>query len=271
MLSFDNFKKMIDKIGPYLIHIDFCNWGEPLLNKEIFKMIEYVQKYLLVTKVDTNLNVEMDVADAIKLISSGLDRLNVSLDGASQETYGVYRRNGSFEKVVQNVKTLVEIRRNLNAKKPHMHWQFLVFKHNEHEIEKARKMANEIGFDSIGFTAPFCAIEWAPNNEDYNRYVVKENQVNFKTADLQCEWPWDGITINADGSVSPCCSVEDEKDDFGNILTKGFWRIWNGRDYRKARKYIRDRKALKEGNVCTRCDHIGSSNHTKVVYNEQYR
>ena len=39
MLSLDNFKKIIDELGPYLIHIDFCNWGEPLLNKQIYDNI----------------------------------------------------------------------------------------------------------------------------------------------------------------------------------------------------------------------------------------
>jgi MoaA/NifB/PqqE/SkfB family radical SAM enzyme len=265
VLSYGKFKKIIDKLGQYLLHIDFSNWGEPLLNKDIYRMISYAKKYDLTTKIDTSFNVDFSESDADNMIASGLDSIIISADGASQDAYEIYRRGGNFEKVVENMKLLVTLKRRLRTENPFIHWQFLVFKHNEHEIEKAKTMAKDIGVDSIGFTAPFCSTDWASTKDEFNRYLVKDDKVVFKQATPVCNWLWDGITINADGSVSPCCSVEDKKDDFDDFFAKPFWRLWNSIKYRTARKYIKSRLKPKENNVCTTCNHIGVSNHVEVV------
>jgi len=264
ILSLENFTRIIDKFGPYLFHADFCNWGEPLLNNDLPKMVSYAKKYGISTKVDTNLSMKLSEDYARELIRSGLDRMNISLDGASQKTYEVYRRGGDFDIVKGNIRLLSALKKELGAASPHLHWQFLVFKHNEHEIDKAKDMLKEIGADSIGFTAPFCSPDWVSSIESYNNYIVKNDGVSFKAPDGTCGWLWDAITVNADGSVSPCCSVEDEKDDFDNIFAKPFWMLWNGKKFRQARKHIASRQGPKKDNICTRCDHIGASNHAAV-------
>lgn len=268
ILSFAKFKEIIDVLGPYLYFIDFCNWGEPLLNKEIFRIISYAGTFGVPMKIDSSLNVALTEKDAEELVRSGLTRLNMSVDGASQGTYEIYRRGGDFSRVVENMKLLVRTKRQWGAAQPHLHWQFLVFKHNEHEIEKARTMAREIGVDSIGFTAPFCSVEMASTIDEFNKYQVKDNEVAYKQEVVKgtCNWLWDAIVINADGSVSPCCSVEDAKDDFGTFFQKPFLMIWNRKKYRSARKYMRDGRKPREANICTTCNHIGASNHADIRF-----
>jgi MoaA/NifB/PqqE/SkfB family radical SAM enzyme len=264
MLSLPLFTKIMNKLGPYLLHIDFCNWGEPLLNRDLPAMIALAKTYGPTVKVDSNMNVPLDEQAAGAFVRSGLDRLTMSVDGASQETYEVYRRGGNFATVLRNMELLVKAKKESGLPGPHLHWQFLVFRHNEHEIEKARVMSREIGVDSIGFTAPFCSPEWVSTKDEYNNYRVTGEAVTFKKPHERCTWLWDGITINADGSVSPCCSVEDEKDDFGNFFGKPFFLVWNNREYRTARAYVRDRLPAQRRNICTICDHIGASNHADV-------
>jgi hypothetical protein len=89
-MSFSLFKKIIDETGKYLISIDLFNWGEPLLNKETYKMIAYANKKHIVTSVSTNFNFLSEKL-AEQLILSGLDILILSIDGASQESYEQYR------------------------------------------------------------------------------------------------------------------------------------------------------------------------------------
>lgn len=270
MMSFKMFKKIIDELGTYLLHIDLCNWGEPLLNKNIYEMIPYAKKFQCSIKIDTNFNVKFDEKDAETMIQTGLDKIIVSLDGASQSTYEIYRRGGDFKKVIENMKLLIKKKKELNAKNPFIQWQFLVFKHNEHEIEKAKNLAKKIEVDLIDFTTPYCAPEWISTIEKYNRYRLEGKKVTFKPGEEICNWLWDGITINADGSVSPCCSVEDKKDDFGELFSKPFFLFWNSKNYKVARKYVSDRKKPGNNNICTICDHIGISNHKeiKIVKNE---
>ena len=211
-----------------------------------------------------------------ELVKSGLDRMTISIDGATQKTYEIYRKNGNIDLVFKNIKLLVQAKKKLNSVTPHLHWQFLVFKHNENEIELAREISKTIGVNDIGFTAPFCDISWASNIEQYNNYLVKEGadkekkQVIFKNADRQlCNWLWDAITINADGSISPCCSVEDKKDDFEMFdKNKSFAEIWNSQNYVRARKFVLDREKKDFVNVCTKCNHIGASNHKDISVNK---
>lgn len=266
VLSLPRFKRILRTLGPYLIHVDFCNWGEPLLNKDLFEMIRLAKQYGPTTKVDSNLNVPLSEADAEALVRSGLDSLNMSVDGATQETYQKYRRNGNIDTVFKNMKLLVAAKKRLGSPTPRLHWQFLVFRHNEHEIELAKALAREIGVDGIGFTGPFCSPEWVPTIDEYNNYLPRpDGGVSFKNAVQPCTWLWDAVTINADGSVSPCCSVEDKKDDFTDFFGKPFFWMWNSRNFRIARRFVRDRVARDAGNVCTRCDHIGASNHSVIT------
>lgn len=267
------YKSVMDKIGKYLLYVEFCNWGEPLLNKNMAQMIKIAKEYEAQTFLSTNLNVNLTEDSAEELVKSGLDRMTISLDGASQKTYEIYRKNGNIDLVFKNIKLLAQAKKKLNSKTPHLHWQFLVFKHNEHEIETARQMSELVGVNDIGFTAPFCDVNWASTIEEYNNYIVKkepdnnEKKVVFKNADKQlCNWLWDAITINADGSISPCCSVEDKKDDFEDFdCNKDFSEIWNSQNYVQARKYVLNRTKIDFENVCTRCNHIGASNHRNIV------
>jgi len=267
MLSLDNFKRIIDELGPYLIHIDFCNWGEPLLNKQIYQMIKSAKQYHIDTKIDSNLN-QFSEQDAENLILSGLDKLIVSIDGATPETYSKYRVGGNFNRVMDNLKLLVEKKRHFNKIYPYICWQFLVFRHNEHEIEKVKRIGRDLGVD-VGITKAFIGNkDWIPLNEDYSHYRREEinNEYTYEhfkpPQEAMCNWPWEAVVINPNGSVSPCCSVEDEKDDFGNIFQQPFMEIWNNEKYRMARKYIKDKKIIqsKDDNICIHCRQLGLIN-----------
>lgn len=276
MMSGENFKKIIDILGPYLLHIDMQNWGEPLLNKDIYQMIAYAKKFDIHVTASTNFQ-NFDEKSAEDMISSKLDRLILSIDGASQETYEKYRRGGDFLKAIENIKTLVRKRKELKSRLPIIIWQFLVFRHNEHEIEIAQRMARELGADDIGVNSAFIAVnseeykDWVPLNSKYNRYNLSIEQKVAGSSDeflkpaaeMTCNWLWQGMTVNWDGSVSPCCGVYLEEDDFGNFLEyPDFMQLWNNSNYRTARKFMQTREKPNQGikNTCISCPKIGQIN-----------
>ena len=268
MLALDDFKKIMDELGRYLLHIDFCNWGEPLLNKDIYKMVKYAKGYGIDTKIDSNFNHFSD-KDAEDMILSGLDKLIVSIDGASQQTYSKYRIGGDFNKVIDNLKLLIKKKREFNKASPYIIWQFLVFRHNEHEIEDVKKIGAALGVDNVGITRAFIGDkDWIPLHDKYSHYQKEEiNMVKtfeyFKDSlGTMCNWPWEAVVINPNGSVSVCCSVEDESDDYANIFKTPFREIWNGDKYMLARKFIKNRQRSGEekSNICFGCKHAGLIN-----------
>jgi len=165
---------------------------------------------------------------------------------------------------------LVKARKELRQQNPRITWQFLVMKQNEHEIEKARKMADELGVDEIFFRPirPDMGSElhmsdaqkyenakpWLPKNEEYSRFNAKTHTKKKKYKLKSCLFLWTQASINSDGSVSPCCGVYDQKDDFGNaFLDGGFMKVWNNKTYQKARQ-IASRQIPVDGKLlCSKC------------------
>jgi MoaA/NifB/PqqE/SkfB family radical SAM enzyme len=129
-MPFDDFKKIIDELGEYLYKIDLHNWGEPLLNEEIYKMICYAHKHDIKVDLSTNLNF-FNKIKARKLVESGLDCLIISLSGISQESYQKYHIGGKFNKVIEGTIKIIEIKKVLHISTPFLIWRFLVMKHNE--------------------------------------------------------------------------------------------------------------------------------------------
>lgn len=151
------YDKLLQQYGPYAIYIHFFNWGEPLLNRKTPVFISKAKKYMLATSLSSNLSIKFD---AEALVLSGLDYLIMSIDGASSESYQKYRRGGDFNLVLRNLQELVRAKQKYNLVSPTLCWQFLVFEHNVHEIECAKRMAEEMGVDVINFAKPY-DVSWA--------------------------------------------------------------------------------------------------------------
>ncbi len=150
-LSLENFKIMFDKIAPYAKRIAFYNWGEPLLNKDLLSMISICTDNGIRTDFDSNLNVYIGDKEAEAIVKSGLSAMAASIDGASQETYEKYRVGGNFKLAIDNLERLQNAKEHLNIKTPNLTWKFLINKFNEHEVEKAKEIASNIGV-SITFS-----------------------------------------------------------------------------------------------------------------------
>jgi len=194
--------------------------------------------------------------DAEKLVRSGLKALVISLDGASQEVYQRYRIGGDLSKVLENTKLIVEKKKKLNSSSPYIIIQFLVMRHNEHEMSRIRKIADEIGVDSLRFRPIYIDSlekdrDWLPSNDRYNRYKILEPNLRKKP----CFWLWTGAVINWDCSISPCSGGQtyDKKWDFGNMFEEGFKKIWNNKKYRASRKLFHGKKAEECDTVCFKC------------------
>lgn len=268
VLSLENFKKIADELGPYLIHIDFCNWGEPLLNPELPELIKYAKQYHVDTKVDTNLN-HFSEKYAEDIILSGLDKIIVSIDGASPQTYSKYRVGGDFNTAINNLKLLIRKKNELGKTNPYICWQFLVFRHNEHEIEQVKKLGEDLGVGNVSITKAFIGNkDWIPLNAKYSQYRKVKSKESITSEYFKqlrqeaCNWPWEEVVINPNGSVSVCCSIEDEKDDFGNIFERPFKEIWNNNLYKQARRFIKYKTAPDDAqkNICIGCRHAGMIN-----------
>jgi radical SAM protein with 4Fe4S-binding SPASM domain len=263
MLTYDCFTRIIDRFAPFAYEVNLYNWGEPLLNKDIFRMIEYAHDRNLMPAMSSNLNTVRG-SDVENIARSSLEYLTVSLDGTTPEVYAHYRRGGRFELVIENLRNLIEWRRSLKRKTPFIEWQFIVMKHNVHQLDDARRLAKAIGVDLLRFIPvglPFEARERAKLRQEWYPELgdPSERSAGFQYQFLQtaarsaCFYLYRSITVNPDGRVSPCCIVYGEKNDFGHSLQHGVDELWNNERYRSARALFSRRGAPTVDTICDRC------------------
>jgi MoaA/NifB/PqqE/SkfB family radical SAM enzyme len=264
-LPMETFKQAVDPLAPYLYEAYLYNWGEPLLNPELFDLVKYCSQRRIRTVVSTNLTLfESRMMDP--LMDSKLDTLIVSLDGASGDTYSKYRRGGDFEKAMGNLKAIAAQKIKRRVKLPRLIWQFIVFRHNESEINRAIAMAKQLGIDEIKFIASFAKMETLAYNvadkkreevEDYlpqdHRYHLYKSNKAAARKFLQCPFLWSQIAVRTDGGIAPCCGSYHKNDDFGSLSNSDIMAVWNNKKYQRARKTLRTRGWFKSQTICDQC------------------
>jgi radical SAM protein with 4Fe4S-binding SPASM domain len=244
MLSFECFQSIVNQIKEYAIEINLYSWGEPFLNRDIFKMIRYAHEARIGTNLSSHFN---GISDELieQIIDSGLDEINVSIDGATQEVYEIYRRRGNLENALTSLEKLQRRKREKKSQTPVVEWQFIVMKHNEHQIDKARNLAQELGvekFRLLGVGLPFddltnlqLAAEWMPEDPHFRNYHPEKILQQGYLYDEPCFYLYRTLVINPKGEVAPCCAIHHKKWDFGNIIADDLPSIWNNERYQSAR------------------------------------
>jgi len=255
MLAEDNFKKMVDQVQNHLIWLTFYFQGEPYLNKDFLKMVKYAHSKGMYTMTSTNAHY-FTPETAQQTIESGLSRIIISMDGVTQETYEQYRKGGSLDKVKEGISELVNWKKKLKSSTPHIVLQFIVFGHNEHEVEEVKKIGKELGVDEVKLKSAqiydFNNAHLISTNEKYSRYKQEGNSYKIKASLMDHCWRmWSSAVITWDGKMIPCCFDKDANYQVGNVLTNTFKEVWFSPAYNDFRqKVLVDRKSI---DICTNC------------------
>jgi hypothetical protein len=154
MLDFEVFRRVVDEAGPSLGRIDFFNYGEAFLHKRAIEMCEYIKSRFPHIYLYTSTNgLAFSEEQVRRLIASGIDEVTFSIDGATAESYAIYRRRGDFNKAIRNLRAATGEKRRLGRDVPFVNWRYILFTHNdsEAEMQQARAMATDIGVDRLSW------------------------------------------------------------------------------------------------------------------------
>jgi len=257
MLEESLFKKTIDELHNRLLYLIFYFQGEPYLHPKFTELVQYAASKNIYTATSTNAHYLTD-ENARKTVESGLDRLIISIDGTTQETYEAYRVGGNLQKVIEGTKNILKWKKELKSSTPHVIFQFLVVRPNEHQIEDLKKLAKELGVDEVGLkTAQIYDYEQGsdliPENEKYARYQKNaDGGYSIKNKLLNNCWKmWHSCVITWDGKVVPCCFDKDAHHQMGTVNNLSFKEIWEGASYYQFRKTLM--KSRTEIEMCRNC------------------
>jgi|GEM_PF-1049521 len=235
-MRFEDFKIIADKIKPYTEYLFLFLWGEPLLNKDIIKIIKYASQFTK-TCISTN-GILLTENKAEELITSGITDIIFSIDAATKETYDRYRIAGDFDKSIRALKLLQDYNVKYGSK-VNISPQFIVFKHNQHEMRKFKNLCESIGLEPV-FKKPYIRKNDKIQESSYPEFIRTEfNEYSkYVEALTKCECVRDVFTILLDGSVIPCCYDYDGKLSYGNIFSEDAWEIWQKDEYVKFRNNV---------------------------------
>jgi radical SAM protein with 4Fe4S-binding SPASM domain len=256
-LDLDLHKMMLQQVKSHVFYINYYFQGEPFLHPQFLELIKEAKKAKIYTATSTNAHF-ITKEKATEIVKSGLDRLIISIDGLTQETYEQYRVHGQLEKVIEGSKFLVDAKKEQKSRTPHLIFQFLAVKPNEHEIPAVFSLANDLGVDEVRIkTAQFYEYEQGnplmPINEKYSRYK-RTSSGNYKLKGdpgNHCWRMWSGSVLTWDGKVVPCCFDKDAQNAMGTLKEKSFQEIWRLSSYQKFRQAIlTNRKGI---DICSNC------------------
>jgi len=256
-LKEDFFKETINELHKELLYLIFYFQGEPYINPKFLDMVKYAHDKGIYTITSTNAHFLND-DNARKTIESGLDRMIISVDGTTQDVYEQYRKAGTLENVLQGAKNMVKWKKKLGSKTPHLIFQFLVVKPNEHQIPEVYRLAKEIGIDEVKLkTAQIYDYEngnpLIPTIDKYARYAEKEDgSWQVKNELLNHCWKlWHSCVITWDGMVVPCCFDKDATHRLGDLKQTSFKSLWQGENYQNFRRMLL--QGRDKIDICTNC------------------
>lgn len=262
-MPFDHFCRIIDEIGDTLLTLRLWRYGEPLLNRDIYRMIKYAKRKNILVSISSSLSA-LSKKRAEDLIKSGLDYLVISFDGASEETYQLYHGRPCFNQAVNNIKILVSLKKELKSVLPFIDLQFIVMKENEKEMEKIKQLAYEMGVNKLSFfkldvlDVNFNAFDnftsqtdILPPSKELTINAAETKRINY------CKIPWEETLICYSGLVLPCTPDYGQENKIGRVFENGsytgFKKLWNNKEYRNLRQRIKnDIDSINCCNICTK-------------------
>ncbi|HLH60534.1 MAG TPA: radical SAM protein [Ktedonobacteraceae bacterium] len=287
-MDFEAFTRMIDQfVNVRELHLQ--GLGEPMMHPRFFDMVTYaVAKGI---RVSTNSNLTLLNGRRAELcVTSGLNCLHVSLDGATPETYERIRARAHYDRVTANLERLLVARKRLGSDHPRIHLVMVIMQQNLHELPQIVRLAHgwsveemfvqhlchDFGETSLPshyrpmreFVQAQTLLEEDPERVAYYfgeaRAVAQELGVKLRLPRTQprqyapgtpgrvrCSWPWQGAYISYQGYAMPCCMVSTpDRINFGNMAEQGVEKTWNSPDFQA----FRDQLASDEPpEICRSC------------------
>ena len=205
-MSFERFKSIVDQF-PMLDRVVLHGLGEPMLNRDLVRMIEYLKARPERTCVLYNSNsLSMTPQRAEELVKSGLDEYRASLDGATPETYLAIRGLNALPKVIRNLRLLVETKQRMgfgaSDAAPHISAWFIAMRENLHELLDVIRLSHEVGITEFYMQRfVYFGVGLGVEEQSLYRRLKEEEHVLVEQAEELCREL--GMAFQAAGATTP--------------------------------------------------------------------
>ncbi len=255
-LSFEQFTHIVDQV-PGLQQAVLQGIGEPMINRELARMIRYLKARHVCVVFNTNATLLLPGSKiARELIESGLNECRISLDAADGETYEKVRGLPKFDLVLNNVREFVRLKRELGAPLPRLSLWLVGLKETIHQLPDFVRLAHRINIDEVylqrlvffddkyqgqGLARAEQALFGALGEEeekwiDEASRLARELGIELRASGAttpdrslsrnngdpqpwsHCRRPWTLMYITANGNVLPCCIAPFVERDYDSLI-----------------------------------------------------
>jgi len=271
-MDLERYRRLIDEIKDHVMLLMLWNQGEPFINKGFLEMVRYAREHRIPVMTSSNGHFVRTLDQALDVVDSGLSEMIISLDGVDQETYETYRVGGSLQAVLDGTRLIAEAKKQRGSVTPLVNLQFIVFRHNEGDLERAEELSRQLHADKFLIkTAQVYdqhdAATFLPQQELFRRYEETTDpadealHADESTDDglsvkgqpkTGCKVLWYSSMVNWIGDVAPCCFDKDVEFGMGDTFNgRTFGKIWKDAPYMEFRQRILDDR--RSVDMCRNC------------------
>lgn len=239
--------------------IELASAGEALLNPDLPEILRCAHDRSVTTSLGGGVNMNDVSEEALEaLVRYGTARIRISVDGVTEETYQKYRAGGSLYKVLANIKRINELKAKYQSKLPELLLQFIVFGHNEHELEKVfvlGRMLNMKVFIKLNRCPEQFTVKDRQRIRNFCGYADRGEFLD--TTGIQycrdlCLGVWTAPQINWDGRLLGCgCNTRMAFAEYA--LGRNFLKKINNERMRYARKMLMGAAPPRDNIPCSLC------------------
>jgi tungsten cofactor oxidoreducase radical SAM maturase len=274
-MEMETFRRLVEQTKqlPELQRVVLSGLGEPLTHPHILEMVRLARERGLAVTIGTN-GLLLDKATARELVALGVDRLVISLDGVTPETYaGV--RGAMLSKVLDNIRGLNEAKKELGSLIPALGIEFVALKSNIAELAELTSLASRLGAarvlvsNVLAYTdelreeilygyeprPPFSTGSWPVKADAWVMWGTLELPRMHWGAEQRCRFVQDRASVvRWDGHVTPCyplshnysyLTIDGQRKqvthyNLGDITQYSLLEIWTSEEYCSFRSEVRD-------------------------------
>lgn len=245
-MSYETFQAILEELGGVLIAVYLYSWGEPFLNKDIFRMIENCSSHNILTLIPTNGHCLQTLDEALAVVDSGLTAIIIAIDGSTQEIYQAYRKGGDLEKVKRCAALLEEAKSKRGSALPYTCMRTVVTRDNQDDLANIERLAHDLGVNMFSTKTVGCKThdeafkDYEPTVGNLRRFEYDGERKTDKPQ-IQCIYPFRQPTIKWDGTVVGCEFDYKLEIPWGKIGEQKFPEIWNSPEALELRHCVRNR------------------------------
>jgi len=290
-MSFDQFKAIVDQF-PGLRWIGMTGIGSGFLNPDYMKMLRFLKERRRCFVEFFDHFYLLDESLSSDLVGMGINKIWVSLESASRETYNRIRVGSDFDRVIKNIRSMLQVKAALRSPIPELWFHFIINRHNVDEMEDYVDLVADLAAEERGLSAPiiywtnllpFDEVEHLVSRPTEERMIDIEKKCRDRgifsvvNENVACNKPmsscakWNEPFVLVTGHIQPCCALNEANDRpyqeehaFANVLETDFRKWWHSR---RKTEFVRNLRSGIVNSVCKNCHifaHPESDDNTSI-------